>query len=169
MQGSWRWDFGDGFFVESLNPAFHTYGKDFLNARLAPSQDTSIEQGKIPVKLSFTDKNGCDTTITRDLTIKVAKIKVHNLLTPNDDTYNDKLKVYIEEEKEKDYREAYIETEFIVFDRWGKKVYHKVDYKSEEWDGERLSDGTYFYILNLTGQYTKDVIRGSITLMRPSR
>ncbi|MFT3885996.1 MAG: HYR domain-containing protein [Flavobacteriales bacterium] len=40
-----------------------------------------------------------------------------------------------------------------VFDRWGKRVFHAVDYRNE-WDGHGenglLPDGTYFYLVELT-------------------
>ena len=65
-----------------------------------------------------------------------------------------------------DWREAYISNEFIVLDRWGKKVYQQTNYRSGEWDGANLSDGTYFYILKCQGQFGDDVFKGAITILR---
>jgi gliding motility-associated-like protein len=149
---NWTWDFGDSIRIPNLNPASHTYSRT----------------GKFIVQLSFTDLNGCDTTITLDLEVKVAELDIPNVFTPNGDGINDKFVIEFkpEDEKKKDYRIAYLGTELLVFDRWGKKVYNQIDYKSEDWDGERLSDGTYFYILRLTGQYGDDALKGSVTILR---
>ena len=150
---NWTWDFGDSVRVASLNPASHTY-------------NDTVKPGLIPVRLTFTDLNGCDTTITNDVNLKVAELDVPNLFTPNGDQINDKFAIQLKDDRKRDFREAYLGNELLVFDRWGKKVFNQGDYKSEDWDGERLADGTYFYILRLTGQYGDEVIRGSVTILR---
>ena len=91
---------------------------------------------------------------------------VPNLFTPNGDQINDKFAIQLKDDRKKDYREAYLGSELLVYDRWGRKVFNEVDYKSEDWDGERLSDGTYFYILKCTGQFGDDVLKGSVTILR---
>ena len=150
---NWTWNFGDSVKLQNINPASHTYS------------DTTTP-GQIKVLLSFTDFNGCDTTITHNLTVKVAELEIPNLFTPNGDGVNDKFAVRLKDDKMKDFREAYLSNEFLVFDRWGRKVFNRTDYKSEDWDGERLSDGTYFYILRCMGQYGNEVFRGSVTILR---
>ncbi|MDP1622001.1 MAG: gliding motility-associated C-terminal domain-containing protein [Bacteroidales bacterium] len=150
---NWTWDFGDSVKVANLNPATHTY------------KDT-IKPGQVPIRLTITDLHGCDTTITREVTVKVAELDIPNLFTPNGDGINDKFAIELMDDKKKDYREAYLGNEILIFDRWGKKVFNTVNYKSEDWDGERLSDGTYFYILKLTGQYKDEVQKGSVTILR---
>ncbi len=149
---NWTWDLGDKVKIPNVNPISHTYS------------DTT-KPGQLEVKLAFTDLNGCDTTIRHFLTIKVAELEIPNLFTPNGDGINDKFVVRLKDDGKKDYRAAYLATEFLVFDRWGRKVFGQTDYKSEDWDGDRLSDGTYFYILKCTGQYTNDVFKGSVTLL----
>jgi gliding motility-associated-like protein len=150
---NWTWNFGDSVKVPNLNPAAHTYS------------DT-VKPGLITVLLSFTDLNGCDTTVTNVFTLKVAKLTIPNLFTPNGDQVNDKFAIQLEDDKKRDFREAYLGNELLIFDRWGKKILNQTDYKSEDWDGERLSDGTYFYILKLTGQYGNEVLKGSVTILR---
>ena len=163
----WSWDFGDSTFtVENLNPASHSYGEQFLRGRLSDTSKKNVYiKGKILVRLNYKFESQCDTTITNKLTIKVAKLKIANLLLPKGNPQNQRLAVHIEDDKERDYRDAYIGTELLVFDRWGKKVYNKKDYKSEDWDGDNLPDGTYFYILNCTGQFGDEVTKGSITIL----
>jgi len=147
---NWTWDFGDSAKIPNQNPALHTYQKT----------------GKFFIQLSFTDLNGCDTTITSEVNVKVAELDIPNLFTPNGDFINDKFAVQLMDDAKRDYREAYLGSELLVFDRWGKKVYNQSNYKSEDWDGERLSDGTYFYILKLTGQFGDEVSKGSVTILR---
>ena len=150
---NWTWDFGDKVKIPNLTPVSHTYG------------DTT-KPGLIFVRLSYTDLNGCDTIIIHELTVKIAELKITNLLTPNGDGANDTFKIQLKDGATNDFRQAYLSNEFIVYDRWGKKVYDRKDYKSEDWDGANLSDGTYFYILKCKGQYGDDVLKGSVTILR---
>lgn len=148
---NWTWDFGDSARIQNANPAYHTYDRT----------------GKFNVKLSFTDVNGCDTTLIVELLVKVVELAIPNIFTPNGDGSYDKFKIKIKDEPDQeDYRQAYLSNEFMVFDRWGKKVFHHDNYKSEDWDGGNLSDGTYFYILKCHGQYSDDVFKGSVTILR---
>lgn len=150
---NWTWDFGDKTRIANINPVSHTYS------------DT-LKPGFVTVRLIFTDVNGCDTIITHELNVKIADLDIPNLFTPNGDLINDKFAIELKDDRQKDFREAYLGNEFEVFDRWGKKVYKEVDYKSENWDGDRLADGTYFYILNCHGQYGDEVFKGSVTILR---
>ena len=149
---TWTWNFGDNVKVPKLNPCAHAYAK----------------VGRFPVKLFLTDNiNGCDTTITKQVTVKVAKLKIPNVFTPNGDGFNDTFTIEIEQEsKDVDYRLAYLSNEFVVYDRWGKKVFSQPNYKSGDWTGDKLSDGTYFFVLKCIGQYGDDVFRGSVTIFR---
>jgi len=146
---NWNWDFGDTTTIPDMNPAYHTYDRT----------------GQFLVKLNFTDINGCDTTITRDLEVKVADLNITKVLTLNGDAINEQFKITIKEHEQLDFNEAYLNTELIVFDRWGKKVYDRKDFKSKDWDGGNLSDGTYYYILRCHGQYSDEVFKGSVTIL----
>ena len=150
---NWTWNFGDGVKIANLNPVSHTYAQ-------------STKPGQVAVKLSFTDLNGCDSVVIRVIDVKIADLKITNLVTPNGDGSNDAFKIQLKDgNATDDFRMAYLSNEFTVFDRWGKKIYSKTDYKSEDWDGANLPDGTYFYILSCKGQYGTDVLRGSVTLL----
>jgi gliding motility-associated-like protein len=149
---NWTWDFADSITIPNMNPAFHTYQRT----------------GTFVVKLTFTDLNGCDTTITNIVTVKTAELEIPNLFTPNGDGINDKFAIELKDDHQKDFREAYIGNELLVYDRWGRKVFNQENYKSEDWDGSRLSDGTYFYILKCSGQFGDEVFKGSVTILRGS-
>ncbi len=146
----WDWNFGeDTTTTPGLNPATHTYSKT----------------GTFKISLTFTDLNGCDTTIQQEITVKVANIVVYDVITPNGDGKNDFLKIVIKGDEQADYRKAYLETELIIYDRWGKKIFDQMNYKSEDWDGGGHSEGVYYYILKCQGQFGNDLFKGSMTII----
>jgi PKD repeat protein len=145
---NYEWDFGDSTFVPNLNPAFHTFNTNTV----------------FHVKLFLTDMNGCDTTITHDVTVRIADLKIPNAFTPTMST-NKSFQIEIKGNKEVDYRTAYLGTELWVYDRWGKRVFHQVNYKSGDWDGGNCSDGVYFYVLKCTGQYNNEDFKGTVTIL----
>lgn len=82
-------------------------------------------------------------------------VNVPNVFTPNGDHYNQ----FFEIPK----IELYADSELIVVDRWGVVVYHARGYKND-WSGEGLNTGVYYYVLNLNrnGQ----VIKGIVTILK---
>ena len=36
-----------------------------------------------------------------------------------------------------------------IYNRWGAKIYESADYRND-WNGSSVSDGTYYYILNIS-------------------
>lgn len=148
---NWTWEFGDSTSVTKINPASHAYSA----------------AGPMMVKLKYTDLNGCDTVYQHELTVKVAELEIPNVFTPNGDFRNDRFEIRLKgESKTEDFRQAYLANEFQVYDRWGRKVFSQDNYKSEDWDGGNLSDGTYFYILKCTSYWGTDVFRGAVTILR---
>jgi len=151
---NWEWNLGDTTkLIPNVNPATYTY------------PDTT-RLGTRTIKLTFTDLNGCDTTITHDIRIKKAKLKIPNVFTPDNNDINETFVIKLDDGSELDFSEVYLSTELQILDRWGRKVYSKSDYKSGEWDGAKLSDGAYFYILVCHGYYEDDVYKGSVTILR---
>jgi PKD repeat protein len=153
---SWTWDFRDSVKVPNLNPAPHTYAYAGIYA----------------VMLKVTDVNGCDTSITHNVVVKTLNLFIPNVITPNGDNKNDQLfiKELVGEStyQDIDLQEVYLSNEFVVYDRWGKKVYSQTNYKSGDWDGGNLSDGVYYYVFKGVGQYGDDVLRGAVTIFRSS-
>lgn len=157
---NWTWDFGDSTKIPNRNPAGHSYTEETI---------LNNPNSKFLIRLLFTDINGCDTIIKHDLIVKTTELKIPNVFTPNGDGINDKFQIMLAgEPREKDFRDAYLSNEFIAFDRWGRKVYEKSDYRSGDWDGANLSDGTYFYILKCQGQFRDDIFKGSVAILRGS-
>ena len=128
--------------------------------------------GTFQVYLSFTDLNGCDSTLVRDVVVKVAQLKISGAITPNGDNSNEYFEIRVldvPDPKTFDYRTVYLGTELLIWDRWGKKVFSQKDYQSGTWDGENLSDGVYFYLLKCDGQWEDEVYRGTLTILREAK
>jgi gliding motility-associated-like protein len=99
--------------------------------------------------------NGC--TKLAD-TLLIAKVHVEDLAIPNVFTPNgDFLNEYFSID------ERMIGGALSVFDRWGTKVYENSNYHNE-WDGDDLPSGVYYYILN--GRDCIDSKKGTISILR---
>ena len=88
----------------------------------------------------------------------IGNIKIPNVITPNGDGKNDVLKV--------DGIELYKENSISIFNRWGNEVYRSKGYQND-WNGNGLSEGTYFYVLKLVSREgVSSSVTGYITLLR---
>jgi len=90
--------------------------------------------------------NGCSTaTVSIDVNcIGSEEVKVYSGFSPNGDTINDYFKI--------ENIENFPNSELIVFNRWGSKVFNQKGYQNN-WNGSyrntMLPDGTYYYIVKL--------------------
>ncbi|QHT66473.1 T9SS type B sorting domain-containing protein [Rhodocytophaga rosea] len=97
------------------------------------------------------------------------ELVLYNVITPNQDGYNDRWQVT--------NIELYPDNELVIYNRWGKEVYRKQKY-SGEWEGAGLSNGIYYYTLTISStDYTttnagdgfpasQRLIKGWISLLR---
>jgi hypothetical protein len=157
---NWEWVFKDSTLrvaIPNMNPASYAYTKAF--------SDDSIS-------LHITDLNGCDTVIRHSIIVKVAKLNIPNVFTPDQDpqALNETFMITLNDSPEKNFAEVYLSNELVILDRWGRKVYSKQNYNSNnkkgDWDGGNLSDGVYFYLLKCHGYYGDEVFKGSVTILR---
>ncbi|MEX1239287.1 MAG: gliding motility-associated C-terminal domain-containing protein, partial [Cyclobacteriaceae bacterium] len=81
-------------------------------------------------------------------------VTIPNIITPNGDEFNQ----YFHITKIELYRNS----ELTIMDRWGKEVFHAVNYHND-WDGGGQSSGVYFYILDL--KRGNKVYKGSLTIL----
>ena len=104
----------------------------------------------------FTTEDGCTDTLQVEVTLKEFEMVIPNVFTPNGDGANEQWVI--------NDLEKYISNEVIIFDRWGKKVFEALDYRNN-WDGGRMSDGVYFYVLKCVGYWKEDIYKGSVTII----
>lgn len=133
---SWSWDFGDNTGANTQNTS-HAYAT----------------QGEVTVILTVTDAAGCIDTTSRKYLI-ANSVAVPNSFTPNGDGFNDFFVVK--------GLAAFPESSLNIFNRWGNEVFNTTDYNNN-WSGEDVPDGVYFYILKLSNGET---LTGDVTLKR---
>ncbi|MEX2235430.1 MAG: gliding motility-associated C-terminal domain-containing protein [Cyclobacteriaceae bacterium] len=80
-------------------------------------------------------------------------VKIPNIITPNGDGFNQ----YFHISKIQLYKNS----ELTVMDRWGKEVFRTTNYQND-WDGEGVSSGVYFYVLDL--KKDNKVYKGTLTI-----
>ena len=91
------------------------------------------------VTLIVTTADGCVDTVTTVLGFFPPEIEIPNVITPNGDGYNEAFDITNIE---------YWTNELRIYSRWGNMVYEARNYKNQ-WKADELSDGTYFYELQL--------------------
>ena len=81
---------------------------------------------------------------------------VPNVFTPNEDSYNQ----YFEITNIGLYRNSRL----IIFDRWGMTVFEADGYQND-WDGNAVSSGVYYYILSLNRNDLKP-LKGPLSIIK---
>ncbi len=103
------------------------------------SSITYSPNGNIGPNIITVLKTGCSSVIdTIIVTGKLCEITIPNVITPNNDGYND----YFVIKGLEDYPNTLLQ----IFNRWGKKVYESSNYQNN-WNGENNNDGVYFYVI----------------------
>jgi gliding motility-associated-like protein len=127
------------------------------NANIA--QPTARPAVTTTYEVTITNAAGC--LVTQEITINVKedfKLEATNILTPNGDGRNDLWVV-----KNID---MYPENEVMIYDRAGRLIYRQRGY-TNNWDGklngQRLAEGTYYYIVDLGDNKPK--FKGFITIV----
>lgn len=89
----------------------------------------------------------------------IGDIKVPNVITPNGDGKNDLFKI--------DGIELYKENTLAIFNRWGNEVFRSTQGYRNNWNGDGLSEGTYYYVLKLVSkENVESSVTGWITILR---
>lgn len=97
-------------------------------------------QGEYTVAVYVNDSCGYKAGDFEVIVVLPCHIEIPNVITPNNDASNEFFKI-----KNIEY---YQNVSVTIFDRWGKKVYENPDYHNE-WRGEGVSDGTFFYVIDV--------------------
>src|SRR5690606_10990109 len=70
----------------------------------------------------------------------VNELKFYNIITPNNDGYNDAFVI--------ENIELFPGAELSIYNRWGTEVYRKPNYDNT-WTAKRQSAGTYYFLLKM--------------------
>ncbi|HRD52172.1 MAG TPA: gliding motility-associated C-terminal domain-containing protein, partial [Flavobacteriales bacterium] len=85
----------------------------------------------------------------------ICDVVVPNVFSPNGDGYNDRFVID---------GITYTSNTVRIYNRWGQLVYEASNYQNQ-WDGDELPDGTYFYEVILN--HKKDEpYTGHLTILR---
>jgi len=122
------WYFGDLDTAIIYNPVINPPGHAYANG------------GTYTVTLIVVNENGCVDEATQVLNVQF-NIIAPNIITPNGDGINEYLAF-----KNLQY---FTNSKIWIYNRWGTLLYQNNDYKND-WTGKDYSDGTYFYILQVT-------------------
>jgi gliding motility-associated-like protein len=143
------WNFGDGTTSTETDPE-HTF----------------LTPGTYNVILTSTDQ-GCTSTSVIQITVLPpfvgdSYLFVPNVFTPNGDAVNNVFQMQ---------SVGITSLNMQIYNRWGEMV-HEITNPQQVWDsrsktGERVPDGTYFYVLAAKGVDGKDYdLHGTITVLR---
>lgn len=145
----WFWDFGDT-----------TYSYDASPTKLFK------RIGIFNVSLKGTNENSCDTTVFKTVEIKDYTLRIPNVFTPNGDGINDTFCIYLTDgEDEALLNDMFYDTEIKIFDVNGKQVFYSKRYNND-WDAGNVVDGVYLYHLWVRGQYSEQVLKGNVMVLR---
>ncbi len=122
--------------------------------------NSSLDEKEYMVTLIATNANDCNDTVSYTLKIINEVLIFPNIMTPNGDGVNDKFDIGALIKGG-----GYTETQVIIFNRWGKKVYESNNYKND-FDGEGLPDGVYFVTIKAKGLIKDVEYKSSLQILR---
>lgn len=140
QQGNtWLWDFGDGN---------TSVARDGVHVYASP--------GVYQVQLTAYHNASCfDVSEVLEITV-FSEIVIPNAISPNGDGANDRWII----ENLGFYQDHLLR----VYNQWGNIVFESLGYQND-WDGENLPDGTYFYTLEFPLQQIES-IKGYLEIRR---
>lgn len=137
--------------IDTWDWNFTPPSQDFTDQNpLIAFPDTGVQY----ITLIVTSELGCIDTTTSFVYI-VDDPFVPNAISPDGDGINDYLKI--------PFLSGFPGNKVVIYNRWGKKVYEGDDYKND-WNGDDLPAGTYFYVVNAPNM--KSELKGSVTILR---
>ena len=119
-----------------VNVTFNWTGPNGYSNNQNPITITRAETGSY--SLTITNQNGCFASKAIDVLRTFCEIP--NVITPNNDGSNEELDL-----------SGFDVKKLEIYNRWGRLVFDQTNY-TNEWrgqsnKGERLPDGTYFYLI----------------------
>ncbi|UKN01756.1 gliding motility-associated C-terminal domain-containing protein [Paracrocinitomix mangrovi] len=111
--------------------------------------------------VEVTDINGCKDTAEINITVNpdLTNVIPPNLFTPNADGFNDLWQI--------DNIDVFDQNQLTVFNIYGQVVFEAQPYNND-WDGtyngSKLPDGTYFYLIRLNDPLYEEPLQGVVTI-----
>lgn len=123
------------------------------NGDLGP--DTYVSMNEF-ANYTVTVTDACGRSAQDVVTISlICDVVVPNVFSPNGDGYNDRFVID---------GITYTSNTVRIFNRWGQLVYEASNYQNQ-WDGDELPDGTYFYEVILSNK-KDEPYTGHLTILR---
>ncbi|EFK55836.1 conserved repeat protein [Sphingobacterium spiritivorum ATCC 33861] len=101
--------------------------------------------------------NVVDASGQYSVTVSPLPLHIPNVFTPNGDGQNDKFEI--------EGIERFDRVEMTIINRWGNEVYRNSRYDNN-WVGEGLNEGTYYYIIETHKGSTKQLHKGWVLIKR---
>jgi PKD repeat protein len=160
------WDFGDGSIDSSSYALEHSYSS----------------WGDYDVTLFMFTPEGCNSSITHTVTLE-ADLIFPNVITPNGDGVNDVFAIGNLNTSMNNYDpDRYRNNELTIYDRWGKQVYHALNYDTfkdmtgergdgiivgeQVFDAAKVTDGTYYFTFYYKGKFKTVNYHGTLQIIR---
>lgn len=125
--------------------AFYTWNFDGGSVNSGTNQgpyEVTYPRGGVYTILAIIIDGPCIIIDSAEVAIEDCEVTAPNIITPNNDGFNDAL-VF-------GGLEAFPGSLLQVYNRWGNLVFEDANY-SNNWMGDALPEGTYFYVLNVNG------------------
>lgn len=120
-----------------------------------------IDSTNFEYTLLVSAPEGCEQTVSVNVTVKPAGYAVPNVFSPNGDDKNEVFKLYT--------NNAPADFSMTVFNRWGQVVFETSD-PNEAWDGNVDGDPApsdiYIYKITTSSDLPADLLEGQVTLIR---
>lgn len=143
----------------SGNPSDYTYSWSPMSSSSNSAVFSPNGPGVYTIILAKTACPGNPVIDSLTVTAIECTVTVPNVFTPNSDGYNDKFHIK--------GLEDYANTKVSIFNRWGKPVFVSSNYQNN-WDGDNLSDGTYYYIIEFPVK-TMENMTGTLNIVRDGK
>lgn len=112
----------------------------------------------------FLTASSANCTLSDDVTITITdQLTIPGSFSPNDDGTNDTWIIK--------GIDAFPDAQVTIFDRWGQQVFEAVGYSAaKSWNGQHngrnVTDGVYYYIVDLRDDQYKEPFKGFVTVLR---
>jgi gliding motility-associated-like protein len=125
----------------AINYTWYENNSSIIFSQTSSGVITVVSPASGPFIITVIDQCGLIAIDTANIVVENCIPVIPNVFTPNGDGVNDNFVIT--------NLELHPNSELLIFNRWGQVVYESSAYQNN-WDGGSVSDGVYYYVLNLT-------------------